>query len=97
MKILKYKSFSENLQEGPQGQDQQEGPQGQGQEEVQGEPDFRKIAVPGTNLNLYQFEQRLGPITEYELSSDGTQVTKINGKPIDQVLRDEFPEGEIVK
>lgn len=90
MKILKYKSFSENLQVGPQ----EEGPQGQGREEVQGEPDFREIEVPGTDLNLYQFEQRLGPIKDYELSSDGTQVTKINGKAIDQVLRDEFPEGE---
>lgn len=78
MKILKYKSFSENLQE------------------EEGEPDFRKIAVPGTNLNLDQFQQRLGqPIREYELSSDGTKVTEINGRPIAQVVGEEFSEGEI--
>lgn len=78
MKILKYKSFSENLQ---------------GEE---GEPDFRKIAVPGTNLNLDEFQKRLGqPIREYELSKDGKEVTEINGRPIAQVVGEEFSEGEI--
>ena len=87
MKILKYKPFFENLQEEPQGQ---------GQEEAQAEPDFRKIGVPGTNLNLDEFEKRLGePITEYELSEDGTKVTEINRRPIDQVVAEEFPEDEI--
>ena len=89
MKILKYKSFFENFD--------YEEPQGQGEpEEAQAEPDFRKIGVPGTNLNLDEFEKRLGqPITEYELSGDGKEVTEINRRPIAQVVAEEFPEDEI--
>ena len=86
MKILKYKSFLEKYEE-PEGQG--------GPEEAQAEPDFRKIGVPGTNWNLEEFEKKLGtPITYYELSEDGKQVTEINGRPIADVLKQEFPENE---
>jgi hypothetical protein len=73
-----------------------EKPEGQGEpEEAQGESDFRKIMVPGTNLNLDEFKMRLGQkITHYELSEDGKQVTEINGRPIADVVSEEFPEGE---
>ena len=87
MRILKYESFLENYEE----------PEGQGEpEEAQGEADFRKIMVPGTNSNLDQFEKKLGqPITQYELSKDGKEVTEINGRPIADVIKEEFPEDEI--
>ena len=78
MKILKYQSFLENIQEEPEM-----------------EADFRQIMVPGTNWSLDEFEKKLGtPITQYELSEDGKQVTEINGRPIADVLKQEFPEDE---
>jgi hypothetical protein len=90
VRILKYKSFLENVQDEPQSQIE-----GEGEEEVQGEADFRKIMVPGTGMNLDEFEKKLGqPITQYELSKDGKEVTMVNRRPIDEVIREEFPEGE---
>ena len=81
--------------EGEEGQTQMEGEEGE-PEEAQGEADFRKIMVPGTNWNLEQFEKKLGqPITQYELSKDGKEVTEINGRPIADVVKEEFPEDEI--
>ena len=78
MKILKYQSFLENIQEEPEM-----------------EANFREIMVPGTAMNLDEFEKKLGtPITYYELSEDGKQVTEINGRPIADVLKQEFPEEE---
>lgn len=78
MKILKYQSFLENIQEEPEM-----------------EANFREIMVPGTAMNLDEFEKKLGtPITYYELSEDGKQVTEINGRPIADVLKQEFPENE---
>lgn len=93
MKILKYQSFLNENTFRFENIDYEE-PEGQGEpEEAQGEPDFRKIMVPGTNLNLDEFEMRLGQkITHYELSEDGKQVTEINGKPIADVVAEEFPE-----
>lgn len=93
--IFKFESFDYEEPEG-QGVPEYEKPEGQGEpEEAQGEPDFRKIMVPGTNLNLDEFEKRLGQrISQYELSKDGKQVTEINGKPIADVVAEEFPEGE---
>ncbi len=90
MKILKYKSFLENVQDEPQSQIE-----GEGEEEVQGEADFRKIIVPETGMNLDEFEKKLGQrITQYELSKDGKEVTMINRRPIAKVVEEEFPEGE---
>jgi hypothetical protein len=64
-------------------------------QEPEGESDFRKIMVPGTDMNLDEFEKKLGqPITQYELSKDGKEVTMVNRRPIDEVIREEFPEGE---
>lgn len=78
VKILKYQSFLENIQEEPEM-----------------EANFREIMVPGTAMNLDEFEKKLGtPITYYELSEDGKQVTEINGRPIADVLKQEFPENE---
>ena len=63
-------------------------------EEPEMEPNFKEITVPGTNLNLDEFEKKLGtPITQYELSEDGKQVTMINRRPIGEVVAEEFPEG----
>jgi len=71
VKILKYQSFLENIQEEPEM-----------------EANFREIMVPGTDMNLDEFEKKLGtPITQYELSEDGKQVTEINGRPIADVLK----------
>ena len=65
------------------------------EEGEENEPDFRKIMVPGTDMNLDEFEKRLGqPITQYELSKDGKEVTMINRRPIAKVVEEEFPEGE---
>ena len=78
MKILKYQSFLENIQEEPEM-----------------EANFKEIMVPGTDMNLDEFEKKLGtPINYYELSEDGKQVTEINGRPIADVLKQEFPENE---
>jgi hypothetical protein len=86
VKILKYESFLENYDE-PQSEEEYP--------EEEGEPDFRKIMVPGTDMNLDEFEKRLGqPITQYELSKDGKEVTMINRRPIAEVVEEEFPEGE---
>ena len=106
----KHPDYHDVQMEGEEGQTQMEGeegqtqmeenyeePEGQGEpEEAQGEADFRKIMVPGTNWNLEQFEKKLGqPITQYELSKDGKEVTEINGRPIADVVKEEFPEDEI--
>jgi len=51
-----------------------EEPQMETEEGEENEPDFRKIMVPGTDMNLDEFEKRLGqPITQYELSKDGKE------------------------
>ena len=58
MKILNYETFLETMQ--------------MEVEEPEMEPNFKEITVPGTNLNLDEFEKKLGtPITQYELSEDG--------------------------
>lgn len=91
----KHPDYHDVQMEGEEGQTQMEGEEGE-PEEAQGEADFRKIMVPGTNWNLEQFEKKLGqPITQYELSKDGKEVTEINGRPIADVVKEEFPEDEI--
>lgn len=90
----KHPDYHDVQMEGEEGQTQMEGEEGQTQ--MEGEADFRKIMVPGTNWNLEQFEKKLGqPITQYELSKDGKEVTEINGRPIADVVKEEFPEDEI--
>ena len=91
----KHPDYHDVQMEGEEVQTQMEGEEGE-PEEAQGEADFRKIMVPGTNWNLEQFEKKLGqPITQYELSKDGKEVTEINGRPIADVVKEEFPEDEI--